>query len=171
MGKRGPKPTPTALRELHGNPDKRPEAADEPEPEIASVDAPEHLNEIARAEWERLAPELIRLRLLTVVDLGLLAAWCVAWADFCAAEKSLANGVVVEGKGGQDVRSPWFIVKYKAIEAMVKISDRMGFSPSARVGLASAAPELPDASEPAGRRVKGGRSLAGFLSQKPDNLN
>lgn len=170
MAIRGRTPKPTALKELTGNPGKRAMPKDEPEPEIAGVEAPAHLSEIARQEWERLAPELIRLRLLTVVDLGLLAAWCVAWADFCEAEKALAGGVVVKGKDDHLVRSPWFIVKYKAVEAMVKISDRMGFSPSARVGLASAVPELPDAAQGSAARSNR-KGLAGYLEQKPDNLN
>jgi P27 family predicted phage terminase small subunit len=105
---------------------------------------------------------------LTVADLGLLAAWCVAWSDFVAAETALTLRLVVNGKDGHPVRSPWVIVKYKAIEAMVKIGDRMGFSPSARVSLA--APKLPHALGATDRTPRRG-SLAEYLSQKPDTLD
>ena len=161
---------PTALRELRGNPSGKAYPTGEPEPDIAEAEAPTHLNGVARAEWERLAPELIRLRLLTVVDLGLLAAWCVAWSDFVVAKTALATGIVVKGKDDHLVRSPWFIVKYKAVEAMVRISDRMGFSPSARVSLVSGAPRLPNAIGTTDRTPKRG-SLAEYLAHKPDRLD
>jgi phage terminase small subunit len=73
--------TPTHLQVLRGNPSKRPirpeleplQTAEPPKP-------PRYLTRLAAAEWRRLAPELHRLGLLTVVDVAPLAAYCQAYA-------------------------------------------------------------------------------------------
>jgi P27 family predicted phage terminase small subunit len=171
--KRGPKTKPTNLKRLEGNPGKRALPKDEPEPEpvLAGVEPPSHLSKLAKDEWRRLSPELIRLGLMTVVDFGALAAYCAAWSDFVMAERALQRGkIVTRGKEGQPVRSPWFMVKYKAVEAMVKLGDRFGFSPSARIALAPIAGEqLPTppaaAGTPDGTRTQ---SIEGFIASNPD---
>ena len=96
----GRKPKPTALKRLHGNPGGRALPKGEPEPGgLSSVAPPSHLSRDARAEWRRLAPELIRLGLLTVNDLAAFAAYCSAWSDFVAADRALErDGLVVQGK-------------------------------------------------------------------------
>ena len=90
--KSGPKPTPTALRELRGNPGRRPLPVNEPEPSgLEEVDPPAHLSTEAKREWRRLAPELIRLRLLTVADFAAFTGYCSAWSDFIEADRVLAS--------------------------------------------------------------------------------
>jgi phage terminase small subunit len=67
---------------LRGNPGKR---ALRPEPEPARgsecPEPPSFLPPDAVAEWHRIAPELHRIKLLTVVDVGLMAAYCSAFAS------------------------------------------------------------------------------------------
>jgi P27 family predicted phage terminase small subunit len=134
----GPKLTPTSLKRLRGNPGKHRLSGGEPDPSaVASVDPPDMLSDVARQEWQRLAPELLRLGLLTVVDLGLLAMWCSSWATFCEAERQLSEGPLCTDRNGLVRRSPWIIVRRDAVETMLKVADRMGFSPSARVALAT----------------------------------
>jgi P27 family predicted phage terminase small subunit len=135
--KTGPKPTPTAIKRLHGNPGRRALPKGEPEPELAGVEPPQPLNAVAREEWDRLTPVLLRLQLLSVLDLGMLALWCCAWADFCEARQQLASGLLQTDRNGHVRRSPWLLIQAKAADVMLKCSDRLGFSPSARVGLAS----------------------------------
>jgi P27 family predicted phage terminase small subunit len=163
----GPKPTPTSLKRLRGNPGKHRLPEGEPDPAaVSSVDPPEVLSHVARQEWQRLAPELLRLGLLTVVDLGLLAMWCSAWATFCEAERQLAEGALYTDRNGLVRRSPWIIVRRDAVETLLKVADRMGFSPSARVSLANHS-----APQPA-NGLQTGRSdaLAEYLARKPDRL-
>ena len=50
---------------------------------------PEFLSEYARAEWDRIAMELYRLKLLTVVDIAPLAAYCEAYAKWRTAVEKL----------------------------------------------------------------------------------
>lgn len=167
--KPGRKPTPTALRKLRGNPQKRALPRHEPEPGgLMSVQPPAHLSRDARAEWRRLADDLVGLKLLTVNDLAAFAAYCSAWGDLVAAERALRRGgLVVRGKEKQLVRSPWILVKARAIDQIIKLGDRFGLSPSARVGLASADIGGPSPARPGGQS---GSSLAEYLRQKPDRL-
>ena len=78
MGKRGPRPMPTHLRLLRGNPSKEPLNKNEPQPTIDPEipDVPEFLTGYAADEWCRVSEELYRLKLLTSVDTHTLAAYC-----------------------------------------------------------------------------------------------
>ncbi len=54
MAGRGPKPA--RVKELAGNPGKRPLERDAINPPPAIPPCPEHLNAVAKAEWDRRAP-------------------------------------------------------------------------------------------------------------------
>lgn len=61
---------------------------------------------IASHEWRRIAPELIRYKLLTVLDLGTLADYCICIARIDQGERVLSvDGLIVEGAKGA-VRHP-----------------------------------------------------------------
>jgi phage terminase small subunit len=77
---RGRRPKPTHLKVLMGNPGKRPLNANEPRPEVAIPDCPVELGEVARREWDRMAPQLASLRILTHLDRAALAAYCGAYS-------------------------------------------------------------------------------------------
>src|SRR5215831_17432794 len=77
---RGPKPTPTALRILRGNPGRRPLNAREPKAAPATLTPPAWLKGLAVAEWHRIAPVLHRLGILTEVDDIALAAYSQTYA-------------------------------------------------------------------------------------------
>ena len=51
MATRGRKPKPTALKELEGNPGKRPLNDREPKPEKKAPPCPKWLNDDAKKEW------------------------------------------------------------------------------------------------------------------------
>jgi hypothetical protein len=78
MGRRGPLPKPTAMRELEGDPGKLlHKRRREPKPKkVTGVYPPRWLGRFARDEWQRIVPELERLGLLTVIDLGALEIYC-----------------------------------------------------------------------------------------------
>lgn len=87
----GRPPKPTRVKELHGNPGRRKLNESEPQPQRKRPRCPEWLDEQARKKWDKLAPELDRLGLLTVVDGDTLAAYCQAWAEFAISTKTLAE--------------------------------------------------------------------------------
>jgi P27 family predicted phage terminase small subunit len=103
----GPPPEHPHLRLLKGNPGKRP-PRNPPEParNEQCPEPPEHLTGYAREAWLHLAPELHRLNLLTVLDVGPFSAYCCAYAHWKQAEETLQRSgklvlcerVLLEGK-------------------------------------------------------------------------
>ena len=79
---KGRKPKPSALKVLEGNPGKRPLPKNEPKPQPTAPECPDWLHENAKQEWERIAPQLERLGLLTSIDMAALAGYCEAWAQY-----------------------------------------------------------------------------------------
>jgi P27 family predicted phage terminase small subunit len=125
--------TPTHLQLLRGNPSKRPlrpeleplQAAEPPKP-------PKYLTGYARVEWRRLAPELHRLGLLTILDVAALAAYCLAYARWRTVEEELARATEVDAKLAQ--------VSASARKAMSELGAQLGLSPisRSRIGVGTA---------------------------------
>ena len=103
--KSGPKAKPTKLRELEGNPGKRtlPEEV-ESEPGIPA--RPTFLKGAAKKEWERIAPELYKLGLLSKVDRAALAAYCQAYGRCDEAERKVKKeGYLFETSNGNLIQN------------------------------------------------------------------
>ena len=83
----GRKPKPTKLKILEGNPGKRPLNLNEPKPQQIVPECPDWLLDDAKKEWNRLAPELERLGLLTILDMVTFAGYCQSYAKWKAAEQ------------------------------------------------------------------------------------
>lgn len=86
---RGRKPKPTNLKILAGNPGRRPLPDGEPCPDAVLPTPPDFLDDQALREWERIAPELHQLGLLTRLDRAALAAYCQSYAHWIKAETAL----------------------------------------------------------------------------------
>jgi P27 family predicted phage terminase small subunit len=148
---RGPKPTPTHLRVLRGNPGKRALPTNEPQPEqpISVPDAPAFVTGYASDEWYRVGTELYRLGMLTNVDLQSLAAYCVAYGRWRTAEELIAkmaskdiisSGLIVKS-AGELKQNPLIPIARKACLDMVRFAGEFGLTPAARSridGIASA---------------------------------
>lgn len=76
MTARGPKPKPTKLKLLTGTARTHRLNPHEPQPDAAQPDAPEHLTDVAREEWDRVVVDLMALGIMTHLDRGALAAYC-----------------------------------------------------------------------------------------------
>lgn len=141
---RGRKPAPAVLRQLRGNPGKRPLNDREPRPEGAPV-CPDWLDDEARREWERVVPRLVRLGLATELDEVLLAAHCVAWAQWRRASEVVAReGATYVTKGGLVRRRPEVAIAQEAARQLERLAARFGLSPVDRTRLAVEAPREPD---------------------------
>jgi P27 family predicted phage terminase small subunit len=152
---KGRKPTPSHLRLLQGNVQRRPVPMDEPQP-LQLLDAPPPLAFIeayAKEEWERLAPELVRMGLMTLVDSAPFAAYCVAFARWRTAEEALARmadkdpvmrGLIVRSKAGTAMENPLVYTSRRAAQEMLRFASEFGFTPAARArihtGVAGQAP-------------------------------
>ena len=129
----GRPPKPTRLKLLEGNRGKRKLDVDaEPRPRLDVPVCPEHLGGEARAEWERIAPELERLGLLTGVDVVALAGYCANWATVIEAERILGEeGVVIDGRQGLRM-NPAQTIRNQAYTALHRFIVEFGLSPASR---------------------------------------
>jgi P27 family predicted phage terminase small subunit len=145
MGKRGAKPKPTALRLLEGNPGRLPINDAEPQcgippvmPATVAVDA------IASEAWNRLR-EVCPPQLYNAMDEQTLTQHCLAWSMFLRSQQEIdEGGLFIEtphyDKEGnhlyteKDV-SPALKTWKSASEVLLKTTDRLGLSPTARTRI------------------------------------
>jgi len=82
VGRRGPRPAPTAIKLAKG--ERRPSRVNYDEPEVPEVDdlkPPPGLAGVALAEWRRLGPQLRDVGVLRTTDLGALEDYCRRLGD------------------------------------------------------------------------------------------
>jgi len=150
MGKRGPKPRPTALRILEGNPSKRPLPKNEPKPPPIAPKCPHWLHKYGKQEWKRVAPPLERLGLLTQMDLATLVGYCQSFAMLREATEFMnefgptyalfertETGAIKHDQEGKPVlrymqQYPAVSIANKAMANIKAFSGLFGFSPSDR---------------------------------------
>ena len=133
---RGRKPKPTAVKQLAGNPGKRP--LNDREPQFRAPDAapyvPRWLNDPAKAEWRRIVGLLLEAGVYTEVDRAALALYCQAWGRWVIAEQKIerTGGEVLETENGHLYQNPWRYEANKAWAHVLKAATEFGMTPSAR---------------------------------------
>jgi P27 family predicted phage terminase small subunit len=104
------------------------------------------LSEHARAEWERVSPELHRLGLLTVLDVATLCAYTASFSRWRAAEIALleigakdpvTHGLLIKDADGNARVNPLTRVARDAADAMIKFASELGCTPVARARIAA----------------------------------
>jgi P27 family predicted phage terminase small subunit len=133
---KGRKPKPGAIKELHGTDRKDRQRGDEPKPAAALPEAPTHLSVVARAEWDRIAPELLALGLLSKLDRAALAAYCTAWGRWVEAENIVREHGPIINNNGQAALSPYLAVADRAMKQLREFLVEFGLSPSSRTRVA-----------------------------------
>ena len=88
----------------------------------------------AKAEWERVIPELQMMGLLSTADRAALAAYCTAWARWVEAEAMVRKlGTIVKSpEKGFPMKSPYLTIADQALETMRKLMVEFGLTPSSR---------------------------------------
>lgn len=132
----GRRPTPTATKLLNGNPGKRP--INKSEPQFTGIPTcPKHLDKAAKAEWKRVATELIAAGLLTTVDRAALAAYCSAWSRWIDGETNIQKfGTVIKSpKSGYPIQNPYVGVANTALDQMRKFLIEFSMTPASRSRL------------------------------------
>ena len=139
--KTGPRPVPTQLKLLRGNPGKERLRCDQlrPEQSIDVPDPPAHITGYAADEWWTVATELHRLGVLTKVDCAPLAAYCYAygqWRDAAEAQASMGSepvrGLVVRTGNGGPTENPLIYTSRKAAFEMLRFASEFAFTPASR---------------------------------------
>lgn len=139
-GPRGPRPIPTALKLLRGNPGKYPTNTDEPRPLMfpSVPEPPTFLSGYALEEWRRITPELHRMRLLSLVDINALAAYCLSYERWRTAEElAKVRGLVIEKRGKLDRVNPLIALAERSAAQMVRYASEFGLTPASRSRITS----------------------------------
>ena len=132
----GRRPLPTALKLLTGNRGRRPLNHREPKPEIALPPAPDHLDPVARKEWDRVAPELFALGVLSRLDVAVLAAYCCSHSlELTAASYVRRHGAVLSGPRGRQYANPMLKIANEARRDKMRFAVEFGMTPSSRTRL------------------------------------
>ena len=136
----GPRPLPVAAKIARG---VRPSRINSraPRPIAIRPSPPAWLSAEARREWRRIAPELERLGLLTLVDRAALSIYCAAWGDLVAARRVLARrGSTQRTPNGFLSQRPEVAIASSASKQIRQWCAEFGFTPSAR-GSMSVSPD------------------------------
>jgi P27 family predicted phage terminase small subunit len=106
---------------------------------------PTWLAKEARAEWDRILPELHRRGVVGLLDRAVLTMYCEAWSRWVQAARSVSE-LVVRGRtsGARDtvVKAPAWTVYRHAADHCLALAKESGLSPAARLRMQL--PELPD---------------------------
>lgn len=140
MGKRGPKGKPTNVRLLHGD---RPSRINhhEPQPPAGEVEPPEDISDAARQVWDRLAPQLERVGVLTPWDVDSLRVFCDAVVHNRQASRLVAqSSVLIKGRKDALVKNPAMQVVRDTADTIARFGDRFGLSPAARSQIVMGTP-------------------------------
>lgn len=134
----GRKPKPTVIKQLEGNPGKRPLNLREPKLPAEIPPCPKHLTGEARKEWRRTSKQLAQAGLITKVDRAALAAYCQNWARWIEAEEAMRaddHQMIVYTDKGYPVVSPWLGIAERAMKQMRTFLTEFGMTPSSRSRL------------------------------------
>jgi P27 family predicted phage terminase small subunit len=139
-------PKPTALKVITGNPGKRSNNKQEPDPEyLMDLEPPVWLHASAKDVWNEVAPHLAAAKLLTQVDVQALAMGCIAIAQYRQAVRvtgdDLVKSKVVLDEDEKPVAAgehlnPWLIVQSMSFKQAMAIFQQFGMSPAARTRIA-----------------------------------
>lgn len=135
---RGRKAEPAAVKEAKGNPGRRRIASAASDARDRATAAPAELADAARKVWDRLAPELSRLKFLRETDRNAFARYCehlARWWDLTRALRD--EGEVYLAKSEHNPEGLWrvnakFLVRERIEKRLEPLEDRFGLSPMAR---------------------------------------
>ncbi len=137
-----PRPKPTRLKILAGNPGKRRLNEREPQLPIPTElpQPPMPLSRVARKEWVRTGGLLLRSRVLTEADLTAFAAYCVVYGRWVEAEGNVRRrGLMVPAKPRSRnlVQNPFLSIANKSLQQMLRLWAEFGLTPSSRTRIIS----------------------------------
>lgn len=130
---------PAELQALKGNPSKRPLAV-APADVLGPMAAPKHLGSEERKIWNRIAPDLIRAKILRETDRELFALLVDALHDFYQATKQLkAEGLSYESTSPHSPMmrrlNPVYLIKDRSRREAIRIMTMCGMSPVSRTAI------------------------------------
>ena len=162
MAMRGRKPLPSAIKTLEGDRGKgrRPYNKNEPVPPQNNIECPDWLLPEAQAEWERLAPSLIAMGVLTEHDIEAFAGYCQAYARWREAEEWMAHHTtVMQTKSGYLQQVPQVSIAASNLKIMQSLGAEFGLTPSSRAKIYSGMENKGESEDPMEAVLGGGWKL------------
>jgi len=147
MGRRGPHPKPASVKTAQGNPGRRPigndpvATGDTDAPAAvahaaARVMPPDWLKAEGLKVWERLAPRLVALKLLSQADATTFARYCRNFARWLKMQKLVdKEGETYESvsaHGNLKRVNPAFLIADRIEKSLFAFEDRFGLNPAER---------------------------------------
>lgn len=124
MATRGRKPTPTAIKELEGNPGKRPLNEKEPKPQKKAPTCPKWLDPEAKKEWRRLAKQMEKLGIQTEVDMAAFVGYCQSYSRYVEAEEFISqHGTIVKTPSGYYQQIPQVCIAQTYLKIMSRFAE------------------------------------------------
>jgi P27 family predicted phage terminase small subunit len=144
---RGRRPKQTAVKILEGNPGKRRLNAAEMQPEPGVPDPPEVLNldPVALDEWNRIAPQLAALGVLTRLDAVALSAYCMRFARMIESQKLIDRYGMLLLEGKKIRRNPAIRFWNDALRELLRWGVEFGLTPASRSRIRIEKPQEEDA--------------------------
>ena len=129
----GPKPKPTGLKLVQGNPGHQKLPQNEPKPRPILPDPPTFLNKAARNIWNELLPELEYMGTLTAADQATFAGFCRAYELAQRTSRYLdRNGLTMTAPSGYSQARPEVSICNKAWDAVAKFGAELGIGAASR---------------------------------------
>lgn len=101
-----------------------------------SGNAPDWLDDLARAEWQRLLPLITGRVPVSELDLPLFASYCQAYSDVQRAQADIAeNGQTFTADNGMVRMNPSVKLKLDATNQMMRLAGELGLSVYSRVRM------------------------------------
>lgn len=141
------------LRVVGGNAGRRPLNKAEPKIAKREIVPPPSLLPDARAEWDRIANDVVRSGLVTAADAAALAVYCTAYGRWVQAERVLAKaaandavfeGLLIKTPSGAVIQNPALGARNKAASDLLRAAAELGMTPSARSRVQAASQEDED---------------------------
>jgi P27 family predicted phage terminase small subunit len=128
------------MKELEGNPGKRPLNDREPRWARKAPTCPSWLEPEAKREWKRLCKPLEMMGILTEADRAEFATYCQAYARWKQAEEYISlYGSTFETDKGYKQQVPQVSIAQTYMKIMQKAAAEFGLTPSARSRIIASA--------------------------------
>lgn len=138
MAPRGPKPEPASVKRAKGNSGRR-RIGDDPvvsATPVLKVPAPAWLKGEPKKVWDRIAPKLVAMKLLTPTDVDTFGRYCVNFARWLKMQKIMEKeGETYESESahGKLKRAhPAFMIADRLDRKLESSEDRFGLNPADR---------------------------------------
>jgi P27 family predicted phage terminase small subunit len=136
---------PTKLKIIKGTDQPCRTNPDEPDPETEIPEIPHHLSYEAKVEWNRMAPILEEMGLISKIDMAAFAMYCQSWGDFVKAG-NMINRIGRSPKDSKERQnlSMWMKESKDARLMAHKFLVEFGLTPASRTRVSSKKKKEPD---------------------------